>query len=264
MDIINLNVLFMKTTSVYKVFASAILITLTSGQLMAQAKKGNILTESSVGNIYIGNSNSSYETVGTYPNKSTSKSQSFSLDLYPSVGIFLSDKLVVGGKLDLYFYSSKYKSYDDKSRLTNDSKSSNISLGLLPFVRYYFWKNADEKSLLYAQASGGGYFYLTDKYESKNYDVATGLLTYNMEYEYPEKYKRYAVEVMVGWNRFLSENVALNIGLGYNYSKSSQSNRYIYNYSSGLTTTSDLNKSEYKYSQVRWDIGLSIFIPRNK
>jgi hypothetical protein len=236
---------------------------LTPNMLWAQLKKGNYLVEGNFGNIGLSKSDYKYETGGTTPTTSSGDSKNTSIGIYPRAGIFVADKLVIGTEFSIYLYSNKNNSFNTTGAKTNESKSSSTSLGLLPFVRYYFASSKDGKSMFFGQLTGGVSIDLANKYESVNYNAA-GAVSSTYKYNYPKKYSTFSGNAVVGWNRFLSENVALNFNLGYRYSKSTQTNTYTSTTGAGVATTSGETKSTFDNSGINWNMGFTMIIPRGK
>jgi|GEM_PF-6125286 len=229
-----------------------------SSHAFAQLKKGTFLTEANFGDLYYSQSASKYVSGGIQSAKYKGNYLSFSL--YPTVGIFLTERFVLGAELDILYSSSKSTSFDKNDIKSSKSNSSSLSLGLLPFGRYYFWKSGDEKSMFYAQLGGGIYGNITRKNEYTAFNTS-GEESYKTKYDYPKKYNSLSGNVMVGWNRFLTENIAFNVNLGYEYTKTAETYKF--------TTTSDLSsttssefKSTYTSGNIRWGLGLTMFIPR--
>lgn len=247
-----------------KLFLEAVvllfLMTITTSLIQAQLKKGNYLVETNFGNIGFGSNHNQYETAGVLSNKSDETN--FSFNLYPRIGFFLSDNFVLGTELDFYFYNSNNNNFNNTGVKTTDNKSSSFSLGLLPFARVYFGSSSDGKSMFYGQLSGGINFELADNYDSKSYN-ASGVVTSTYKYDYTKKYNSFSGNVMVGWTRFISENVALNFNLGYKFSKSSYTYKYIQTVG-GVNTTSPEYKSANNNSGLTWNMGFSMIIPGGK
>jgi hypothetical protein len=245
--------IFLKTMGLTLLFALAL------SQGIAQPVKGTLLTETSFGNIGFGNNNYENKTNDTLTSRS--EGSNFNFDLYPRFGIFLTDKLAVGTELEVYFYNSHSTYFDGDGIKSSEYKSNNTSLGIYPFARYYFKSSDDGKSMFFGQLSGGYYFDLADNSES-NYFDASGTLTGSYVYDY-KNYHSINGSLELGWNRFISENVALNLNLGYRYSKSFQTYTYTSTWG-GISTLSDEYKYSYGGGGLTWSMGFTMFIPCKK
>jgi hypothetical protein len=250
----------MKRTSFFKHIGVALILTFSFFQADAQSLKGNLLTEMSFGDISFGNSKYDYLQNDTL--SSQSEGDYFSADLFPRLGYFINDKLAVGTEFEIYFYSGTYSGINKDGIKYYESKSANTSLGFLPFARYYFYGSSNGKSMFYGQLSGGVYMHLSDKNDSKYLDAA-GNVTSTYATDYIHHYKSLSGNMLVGWNRFITQNIALNINMGYSITKSTSANKSI-STSGGTSTSSDEYKNNYYSGNFSWNFGFSMFIPCKK
>jgi hypothetical protein len=225
----------------------------------AQFKKGNLLIEGNFGNISFGK-NKNENTSGGVTSKS--ESNNFSLSLYPRVGIFVSDNVVVGTTLGLGGGGTKADYFNAAGKKTSDYKSGYTYVQLIPFLRYYFGP-ATSKTRFYGQAGVGVYTDLSNKYDSKNYNAGTGAVTSTFKYNYPKQYFSLSADALVGLNYFMTDNVAFNANLGYSYTNVSQTSNYT-SVTGGISTTSPDNKYKNTSGRVNWNMGLTIIIPKRK
>jgi hypothetical protein len=245
----------MKNSFFFKNIWIALILTLSFFQATAQFSKGTWLTETSFGNIGFGNTR--YENFLNDTTTSTSEGNYFSFDIYPRLGYFISDKLAVGTEFEFYFYSNNYKGFNKDGSKYYESNSSNVSLAFTPFVRYYFHGN--EVSKFYGQASLGTYMELSEKGDSKYFD-ASGNVTSTYKTDYVKNYRNYSGSLLVGWNRFIAKNIALNLNLGYMITKSTSSHNNISIYG-GSTHTDGVYKSNYFTGGLSWSMGFTMIIP---
>lgn len=254
----------MKKKLIFKVAAICMLAGFCFSNVQAQFAKGTVLVEGSVGNISIYKADYNYEYFNTIPSTMTkSDYKSFGFGLNPSAGIFLTNKLVIGTALNIYFSSSKSNSFNKNGIKSSDGKSSSASLGISPFVRYYFAGCKSQKTMFYGQVAGGVSTDLSNKSDYKYYNNA-GVFTNSYKYNYPKKYFTYSAQVLLGLNHMLSQNVALNMGLGYSFSQNTQTSNYTITNSGGVSTTSSNTKYTNKYNNINWSLGFTMFIPRKK
>jgi len=252
----------MKKTLQLTATAVFLLFLLSTNTAVAQYDKGTIIVETNFGNLSFNKNDSKNETSGTI---TKNDGNTFNFYLYPRLGYFVADNFVVGADMNIYFYSSKSNYFNNTGVKTSDNKSSSTQLGLSPFARYYFGGGKDGKSKFYGQISAGVSIYLSNKYDLKNYN-ASGNITSTFKYDYPKKYNTFNGSALLGWNKMLTDHVALNLNLGYMYSRSTQTSKYIQTWVNppGVTTTSPETKSTHNNSGVNWNLGFTMFIPSKK
>jgi hypothetical protein len=251
----------MKKKSFFLTAAIAIAMVLLSGNAVtAQLKKGNMLVETSLGNISINKGKTKYES----PTAVTSsyENNNFSFNLTPRIGFFLSDNFVLGTELGIYFYNSKSKDFNAAGVKTSDSKYNETTLGLAPFARYYF-PGKNPKSMFYGQLSAGFNIDLSLNQDYTYYN-AIGAVTSKFKYNYSKKPFNFRGDVKVGWNRLLTESIALNMDLGYQIYKNTQTSTYTQTPAVGPATTSTSSKYTYDRSGIVWGLGFTMFIPCKK
>ena len=113
--------------------------------------------------------------------------KSFNVNLVPRAGYFVSDGLAVGLGADL--------------GLTTYSGGDNLwSYGVAPFVRYYFPKGASATGRFFGQGEVG----IAGTSQGSGADLKFG--------------------INAGYAHFITESVALEAMLGYNYSKGTLAN----------------------------------------
>lgn len=184
------------------------LIALCMG-LHAQNKKGNWL----VGGTFGSGSFSSFKSESSYslaPGVSKSKSNSFSINFYPSIGKYITDKAVIGIEPGIGFYSSKSDGSNTASSATNTSKSSYPYFSIGPFGRFYFG-SLSEKGMPFAQVNFGINFY--PGYESEY--SSSGGTAYTQKYS---NYRPWSAGVRVGYEHFFNSAVGIQYYIGYSHS----------------------------------------------
>ncbi len=227
----------------------------------AQFKKGTVLLETNFGNIRIGKAYNESQGVSS----TTKNEQKFSnINFYPRVGLFLSNNVVIGTGLTLGVGSNKFEYFDIADKKTTDIKSSFTTIGLDPFIRYYFNASNNTWSRFYLNLAGGISADLTNKYESKSYNPATGALAGIFAYDYPKRPFGYYASLLLGYNNMIAKNVALNLNLGYRYGGFNYDQGYSNTSALGVTTPGPVTKILNKTGSIEWGVGLSILIPRNK
>jgi hypothetical protein len=238
----------------------ALLVGTCSIHTQAQLKKGNMLVETSLGNITVNSGKTKYES----PTAVTSsyKTNTFGITLSPRVGFFLSDNFVLGTELKIDIYNSKEDDFNGAGVKSSDSKFSETSIGLTPFARLYF-PGKNPKSVFYGQLSAGFNVDVSRKQDYVYYN-ALGAITSKFKYNYEKKPFSYAGDARVGWNRFLTESIALNMDLGYEFRRNTQTSTYTQTPTIGPATTSTSSKYTYDRSGVIWNLGFSMFIPCKK
>jgi outer membrane protein len=252
----------MKKTLQLTATAMFLLFLLSTNTAVAHYDKGSIIIETNFGNLSFNKNNSKNESSGTI---TKNDGNTLNFYLYPRLGYFVADNFVVGAEMYIYFYSSKSNYFNNAGVKTSDYKSSSTQLGLSPFARYYFGGSKDGKSKFYGQISAGVSFYLSNKNDSKNYN-ASGTVSSTYNTNYTKKYNTFNGSALLGWNKMLTDNVALNLNLGYMYSRSTQSSTSTYTLVTppGPATTYPETKSTYNNSGVNWNLGFTMFIPSKK
>ena len=250
----------MKAKAILLFTGVAFLLTLAPAITNAQFAKGGMFFEGGLGNLTVSNSKSTRERVdGNINYNSRSKSNGFSIGIFPRVGFLVTNDLAIGTTLGINYSSTKTT---DQDYLTSanlyETKISSLTLDIMPFARYYFGKSTTTR--FYGQVGGGVSLDLSRKYEEK--DLINGD---KYKSNYPKKFNAISGEALVGVNHFVSQNVAINAGLGYRYN------------SSKVTTSSTsinppgnvaVTGPEYKYTDkggaFSWNVGFTMFIPCKK
>lgn len=147
-----------------------------AGALVILASATKAQTEK--GNLMVGG------TLGGINFSSTGSNQVFSIGVSPNIGKFVIDNLAVGGSLDMMYTKPK-------------DVNGSFDFGVAPLVRYYFMREGANG--LYGQARFGVGVHTFDD-ENPATDNSSTTLLYG---------------VGVGYNRFFTKNVALEVGLGY-------------------------------------------------
>ena len=223
-----------------------------------QFKKGELLIETNIGNIKYTSNSSVIIGYGTNSlGQITINSQlnqhgtDFTISLYPRFGYFIIDNLALGMELDINFYSESNKKYYNTGFRHDDTKYNNSELGFLPFLRYYFGRSKNNKSIFYTQISGGIVQNLSYKYKTQIYNtfgVYTGL---NTNY-YTKSKSDISANVLAGWSYILSQNIGLNLNLGYKYDRVT----YVEKSPNQKITTNN--------HDIFWGIGFTLLIPTRK
>ena len=154
----------------------------------AQTERGAKLLGVSVGNI-------------TYNNYRDSDN-AFSAAVYPSVGWFVVDRLAVGTGVNLSYDRSRSSLVGIDGPVVRTGRT--WGYGLAPFARYYF-VNA-EKHKLFVQASGD-----VTRYSIRSKIKENGQTNQGGSYSETD----FGWAAGVGYNYFVSPNVALETTVGY-------------------------------------------------
>lgn len=227
----------------------------TPKSLISQIKKGNWLVEGNLGNISILNNKNEF---GSGVITSKSENQGYYISLYPRIGYFLNNNLVLGTTLNFSYRSSKNILYWTNGVKAIDAVSNGGSIGLSPFLRYYFTTNS--KNRFYGQLGGGMDIDMFQNYESNTYNE-TG--EKSESYKNPSNGQDISGEALIGFNHFFTDHVAFNSSLGYNFSQRTQYNIYS-SINNGITTTQPEAKSISTTGNVIWNFGFTIIISGKK
>lgn len=180
----------------------------------AQFTKGMRTVGINIASINFSSNNSSYT-----PDQGRTTSQSntgLNFSISPSMGWFLSEKLLLGGTINFNYSTNKYD-----AGANDNSKSNNFTGGVGVFARYYL---TDGNFIPYAQG------YLNGAFGSGKDNGVSSVFV-------PGGIERYSINntgilsgdlgLGLGLTKMVNKNVGLDIGLGYN-----------------------LNITDYKYSRV--------------
>lgn len=223
---------------------------LTAFTMQAQNKKGNLLVGTSIGGAGISFGNSESNTVGS-TTISRSEYNSFNLNVYPTLGYYVSDNVVIGTYFTLGYYHSKNDNSNNVSTATSESKSSYGSFGLGPFGRFYFGDNKG-KGMPWAEVNAGISFYPGYKGE---YTPSTGT---GYKYEY-KKYHPWNAGVKVGYEHFINSVIGIQYYVGYSYSQYKYDTFYDYPSIPDVTYAYKSNSSN-----INFGVGLQIHLECNK
>ncbi len=221
----------------------------------AQIRKGLWLVDANIGNLAATKSKDKDLPQNT---GRQSKGSNFHFVLYPRIGYFISKKIVIGS--GLYFsYINSHSNYYQDNKLYSQQKSSSSNLGISPFIRYYIpLKN--ETTNFYFQIGGGYDFTILNKSTGISYsEIGEEIGRSN----YSGNSNNLFGEGHFGINHFINSLIALNASLAYRYlefTAASKSNWYYINSNYGYWE----NKWLLQTHSVTWNIGLSIFISKNK
>jgi len=223
---------------------------LTAFTMQAQNKKGNLLVGTSIGGTGVSFGKSENGTVGS-TNISKSDYNSFNISVYPTIGIYLTDNVVIGTYFTLGYNTSKYDNSYNYSTNTSTSKYNNASFGLGPYGRFYFGDNKG-KGMPWAEVNAGINFYPGYKGE---YTPSTGE-SYKWEYK---KYHPFNAGVKIGYEHFINSVIGIQYYIGYNY------NKYKYDTFYDYTSIPDVTYTyESSSSNINFGVGLQIHLECNK
>jgi Protein of unknown function (DUF3575) len=211
----------------------------------AQTKKGDKLVGVGIGGINYTNSDSK-TTYSNTPTVYNSDGNSFSISVNPNVAWFVKDNLAIGGGVSVSFYSSKGTSSNSSSATTSENKSTQPSVYIGPFARYYF--GGSPKGMPFAQVNFNYGIYGGNS-ESK---VSTGSSS-----ETKTKPKGdWNTGLTFGYEHFVTSNIGLFASIGFNYGKSKTLYEYRPSTGSGYDYT-----SEYSRFYIPVNVGLQVHIP---
>jgi outer membrane protein len=155
--------------------------------LKGQTEIGNVLIGGGT-NMNLSFMNSKWKT----DDISGDAGKATNLELTPQIGYFVSDGLALGVQLPI-----SYSAEEDES----NEKFSTTSLAFVPFIRYYFGTGIVKPYI----HGGLGFGTLNMKYKpnfGSTESMSAGMFLFEMG---------------GGLNYFISDNVALDFGLGYAY-----------------------------------------------
>lgn len=206
-------------------FLTAIILLLFGFVATAQVEKSNWLITGSSG---LGiSSGKSKVTMGSTTNES---GKDFGFFFQPQVGYFVINKLAAGLMVNFSYDKSKNPEGDDYSSWTT------IMAG--PFVRYYI---VDLKGLMpYGEVSAA---IGSQKYKSKFGSI-----------ESEDKSSLTSLNLGIGGTYFVTDNVGLDLSLGYGFSSDKQEAGS----ENGDRSASSEDDITYKYSGINMNIGVVV------
>lgn len=242
----------------YKILSLAIISLLVISipkTLKAQTQKGSWFAEGNLGNVNLSN-NKDESTFGS--NFWKSENKGYFISLYPRIGYYINDNLVLGTTLNFNYQSNKYKFYWNNGVKSYDGIRYGSSIGLSPFLRYYFTKNSNNR--FYGQLGGG---INIDMY--RNDEGTTFYETGDISGTYKNSSNGQGVtgEALIGFNHFFNNNVAFNSSIGYNYVKKMLSTISNSTYG-GITNAPQVTKNTNVIGNFIWNFGFTIIIAGKK
>lgn len=217
---------------------------LTSVMTFSQVQKGSKLVGVSLAGISF--TSSDYKT--SYSNTPTiydSKGNSFSVSVYPSVAWFIRDGLAVGGSVSLSFYYSTSKYSNSSSTATTDSKSTQPSVYIGPYARYYF--GGSDKGMPFVQANVQLGIYSGKSTNTPSSGTGSETKT--------KPKGDWNAGLSFGYEHFINEYIGFYGSIGVNYGKSKTD--YDYKPSTG---TGYIYSSEYSRFYIPVSVGLQIHL----
>jgi len=208
--------------------------------------KGSKLVGVGIGGISYTNSTSKTSYSNT-PTVYKSDGNSFSISIYPNVAWLVTDNLAVGGSVSISFYSSKSNSSNTGSTTTSDYTSTQPSVYIGPYARYYF--GGGEKGMPFAQVNAQ-----YGIYGGKSKSTSSG----GSSSETTTKPKGdWNAGLSFGYEHFVSQYIGLYASVGVNYGKSKTTYDYKPSTGTGYSYT-----SEYSRWYIPVNVGLQVHLPK--
>ncbi len=241
-----------------------LLFIFVNSDLFAQRKKGNKTIGTYIGSASINpGGTSKYDYPATPANNSDYKNKSFGIGVGPTMGFFITDNVVVGARVDLYFSTSKSETPEKTSgsvTQSNNSKSNSFSVGLSPFARFFF---GDSKSTFwpYAEIQAG---ISTGPYKSdytSRYKTALPATSYTYTGTTKSSGSPYfSGGAKLGAVKMFSPNLGLDFSAGVTYNRSKATYKSDYKYVYDAVTPTISNTSEYIYTSTSYPINVNVGI----
>jgi hypothetical protein len=245
----------------YKLLAICVaFFTLFIADVSAQFSKGMRITGATVGGIFFNSGKYEYNSPAP-TNGYTSTTNSLGITLSPIYGWFISDKVVVGARLNSGYQYEKY--IDAESNVTFRKKENkNLSIGLGGFVRNYF--SAASSFIPYGQlqidAGMGSSTTEGFNYTNSYKEVYTGKSSADFSA---------STSLIAGVTKMLNNHLGLDFFTGYTYSYNK--NDFKTNYSRDIDFNGSIDEAgvsdiSTKFSNHGFSIGagLQIFLSGKK
>lgn len=202
-----------------KVILVFVVCILSLNMVKAQIAKGNIFVGTSVGSTAYNFGTSAYNY--SNGNVKTQDQNEYTLSFSPTMGVFVTNHLILGGNLNLA-YSNNTVNYNNTTASTVKSNSTTITntVSVGPFFRYYFYDGKPTRSLLFFQGNaaigtGGGsttgYTLNSNTSTSNSSGTTTGLFNYKLG-------------AAIGVTQFIQSNIGFDLSVGYAYNYESYTN----------------------------------------
>src|SRR5688572_24230363 len=113
-----------------------VMLLIVVSNAFAQNKKGNWLLGTALGSAGFSNSEVRNK-LSTSVNTSISDGDNFAIQLYPNVGYYVTDHIVLGALVGVSYVISKSKSWSSNSISYSSSRSNYFNVSAGPFARFY-------------------------------------------------------------------------------------------------------------------------------
>ena len=224
--------------------------------LKSQTTKGNWLTEGNIGNITLSNDKNQAIVDGkVYKNGD----QSYSAVLFPRIGYFVANNIVIGLSINIGAKRFASQSYWENGIKSNEGVSKTVSGGLSPFVRYYI-NSKNPKNKFYVQADGGFNVNLYNESTSTSYSETGEIYGTSLSHSDGQVVSG---EFLIGFNHFFTDNIAFNAALGYNYNRRTSTYNANNTYA-GNTIVYPGAKNRDETNAFVWNFGFTILLNRKK
>lgn len=215
-----------------------------SSTLFAQTEKGTRLIGVGIGSISYTNSDSK-TTYSNTPTVYKSEGNSFSISVNPNIGWFIQDNLALGGGVSLSFYKSKSTSSNTGSATTSTSESTQPSVYLSPFARYYFG----------GSKAGMPFAHLSFQYGIYGGNSTSKTSTGSSSETTTKPKGDWNTGIQLGYEHFVNTHIGFYGSIGFNYGKS----KTIYEYRPSTGTGYDYT-SEYSRFYIPVNVGLQVHL----
>lgn len=176
---------------------------------------------------------------------STTTNNNLNISITPSMGWFISEKVLVGGNLNFNIGNTKYTAGNNVTR-----KGNSYGVGFGGFGRYYL---GSTNFMPYAQASLGA-------------GIGSGKNTWDEVYtNYTEKGEgnqksiiNVSAGIGLGLTKMINKNTGFDINLGYQFTNTTFNYSSVSNVQFTTPPSSEVRKSEYKYTGVNNGVSFSI------
>lgn len=224
----------------------------------AQIAKGSLLLEGNTGNLSFKNGTSKELTpYSSTMSSASTKVSGLSFDLQPTIGYFFCKNIAGGVALSFQYGNLNYTNLDEHGHKYSESTQINSSLGISPFLRCYL-PSENLKIRFYGQAGGGVSVGLKNEGSTKSFNQSN-VEIFNSKEKYD--YTDWHANIMFGLNYFITPAIALNTAIGYEYVTSRFTSKDV---SPGPIYFPQEQISTNMESNIRWNVGLSLFIPHKE
>jgi len=220
----------------------------------AQIAKGNLFVGSTIG--------ATTYNWGTYTydystgNNQKLDNKKYSINLTPSLGVFVTDHLVFGGNLDVgYDHTKNDVTNTDPAGTGTQTTVNSSTYSVGPFLRYYFFNTTPSKTLVYIQGVatvGTGSGSTNESHINTDDNLIYTANDNNMFL--------FKANGSLGITHFIGKNIGLDVAVGYMYDYEKYTTNFTNQPGSGGSSSGSI-KTTLPENGIALSAGFHFFLP---